>query len=43
MLTLGLNENIDQLAIANSVCWKDRNVLRTLDFEIKGQRKKGRI
>ena len=50
MLMLGLNETIDQLAMANSVHWYchvlrrvDGHVLRrALDFEVKGQRKKGR-
>ena len=40
---LGLNEAIDQLAMANSVCWyvhvmrrEDSHVLRrALDFEVK--------
>ena len=49
MLMLGLNETIDQLAMANSVCWyshmlrrEDGHVLRrVLDFEVEGQRKKG--
>ena len=51
MLMLGLTETIDQLAIANSVCWygyvmrrDDVHVLRkALDFEVHGQRKKGRL
>ena len=46
---LGLNEIIDQLAMANSVRWyghvlrrEDGHVLRrTLDFEVEGQRKTG--
>ena len=40
---------IDQLAMANSVCWychvlmrKDCHVLRALDFEVDSQRKKER-
>ena len=45
---LGLNETIDQLAVAKSVYWyghvlrrEDGHVLRmTLDFEVNGQRKK---
>ena len=46
---MGLNETIDQLAIASSVHWYG-HVLRTedghylrraLNFEIEGQRKKG--
>ena len=47
---LGLNEAMDQLAMANSVCWyshvlrrEDSHVLRSaLYFEVEGQRKKGR-
>ena len=50
MLMLGLNENIDQLAMANSVRWcgdllrrEDGHALRrALDFEAEGQRKKWR-
>ena len=49
-LMLGLNETIDQLAIANSVHWyghvlrrEDDYVLRrALEFEVEGQRKKGK-
>ena len=45
---LGLNETIDQLAMANSVRWnghvlrrEDGHVLRrALDFEVESQRKK---
>ena len=48
---LGLNETIDQLAMASCVCWyghvlsrEDGNVLRrALDFELEGQRKKVRL
>ena len=48
---LGLNETIDQLAMVNSVCWyghvlrrEDGRILKTaLDFEVEGQRKKGRL
>ena len=51
MMTLGLNETIDQMAIANSVymyghvLWReDGHVLRrALDFEVEGQRKKVRL
>ena len=51
ILLLGLNETIDQLAIASCVHWyghvlrgEDGHVLRTaLDFEVKGQRMKGRL
>ena len=47
---LGLNETMDQLAMAHSVCWyghvlrrEDGHVLRrTFDFEFEGQWKKGR-
>ena len=50
MFMLGLNETIDQLAMANSVrCYghvlrrEDGHVLRrAIDFEVNGQRKKGR-
>ena len=50
MFMLGLNETIDQLAMANSVHWhchvlrrEDGHVLRrALDFEVEGQKKKGR-
>ena len=49
MFILGLNETIDQLAMANSVCWyghvlkrENCHVLWALDFEVEGQRKKGR-
>ena len=48
MLMLGLNETIDQISMANSVCWcghvlcrDDGHVLRALDLEVEGQRKKG--
>ena len=50
MFMLGLNETIDQLAMANSarLCGhvlrrEDGDVLgKALDFEVEGQRKKGR-
>ena len=50
MLLLGLRETIDQLAMANSTRWyghalrrEDGHVLRrALDFEVEGQRRKGR-
>ena len=50
MLILGLNEKIDQLAMANSDDWYahvlrrgDGHVLgRALNFEVEGQRKKRR-
>ena len=46
---LGLNETMDQLAMANNVHWyghvlrrEDGHVLRrALDFEVEGQTKKG--
>ena len=45
-----LKETIDQLAMANSVHWyihvlrreDDHVIRRALDFEVEGQRKKGR-
>ena len=48
---LSLNETLDQLAMANSVCWyghvlrrEDGHVLGwALYFEVVGQRKKGRL
>ena len=48
MLMLGMNETIDQMSMANSVCWcghvlrrDDGHVLRrALDLEVEGQRKK---
>ena len=51
MNMLGLNETIDQLAMANSVRWyghvlrrEDGNVLRrALDFEVEGQLVNGRL
>ena len=51
MFVLGLSETMDQLAMANSVRWyghvlrrDDGHVLRmALDFEVEGQRKKGRL
>ena len=50
MFMQGLNETIDQLAMANNVRWyghvlrrEDGHILRmALDFEVEGQRKKGR-
>ena len=46
---MGLNKAIDQLDIANSVCYychavsrEDGHVLRALDFDVDNQRKKGR-
>ena len=48
MFMLGLNEAIDQLTMANNVCWyghvlrEDCHILRALDFEVEGQRKKGK-
>ena len=51
ILMLGLNETVDQLAIAKSVRWyghvlrrEDGHVLRrAFDFEVEGQRKKGKL
>ena len=51
MMMLGLNESIDQLVMANSVHWyghvlrrEDGLIIRrALDFEVEGQRKKGRL
>ena len=51
MFMLGLNEAMDQLAMAYSVCLyghvlrrEDGHVLRRVfDFEVEGQRKKGRL
>ena len=51
MFMLSFNENMDQLAMANSVCWyghvlrrEDGHVLRrALDFEVDGQRKNCRL
>ena len=51
MLTLGVNETIDQLAMVNSIHWyghvlrrEDGHVLRrALDVEVEGERKKGRV
>ena len=51
MFMLGLNETIDQLAMANSARWhgnvlrrEDVHVLRmAFDFEAEGQRKKGMV
>ena len=50
MFMLGLKETIDQLAMANSVRWyghvlrrEDGHILRrALNYEVEGQRKKGR-
>ena len=49
-IDVGLNETIDQLAMANNVCWhghllrrEDGLILRrVLDFEVESQWKKGR-
>ena len=51
MFMLGLSETVDQLAMASSVRWyghvlrlEDGYVMRrALDFEVEGQRKKGRL
>ena len=50
MFMLGMSKSIDELAIANSVRWyghvlrrEEGHALRmALDFEVEGQRKKGR-
>ena len=50
MFMLGLNETMDQLAMANSICWYGHvlkrdvgHILReALDFEVDGQRRKMR-
>ena len=42
MFMLGLKETIDQLAMANSVRWYGHVLRRALDFEVEGERKKGR-
>ena len=39
---LGLNETIDQLAMANNVPWYGHLLRRALDFDVECQRKKGR-
>ena len=49
--SMDLNETVDQLAMAKSVCWyghvlrkEDGHVLRmAFHFEVEGQRKKGRL
>ena len=42
MFMLGLNEAIDQLTIANSVLWYGHVLRRAVDFDVEGERKKGR-
>ena len=42
MFMLGLNETIDQLAMASNSRWYGHILRRALDFEVEGQRKKGR-
>ena len=39
---LDLKETINQLAMANCVRWYGHALRRELDFEVEGQRKKGR-
>ena len=39
---LGLNEMINQLAMANSVPWYGHVLRRALDFEVESQRRKWR-
>ena len=41
--TSNLNETIDHLAMANSVHRYGHILRRALDFEVEGQRKKGRL
>ena len=51
MFMVGMSEALDQLAMANSVRWyrhvlwrEDGHVLRrALNFEVEGQRMKGRL
>ena len=43
MFMLGLNETIEQLTMANSVCWYGHVLRRALDCEVEGQGKKGRL
>ena len=40
---LGFNETIDQLAMPSSVHWHSHVLTRALNFEVGGQRKKGRL
>ena len=35
---VGLNETMDQLAMANSSCWYGHVLRRALDFEVEGER-----
>ena len=42
LFILHLCEKIDQLAMAISVQWYGHVMRRALDFEVEGQRKKGR-
>ena len=42
MLMLGLSKTIDKLAITNSVHLYGHVLIRSLDFEVEGQRKKGK-
>ena len=42
MLVFGFNDAIDQVVLVNSVCWYGYVLRRTLDFDVDGQRKKGR-
>ena len=42
MFMLCLNETMDQLAMENCICWYGYVLRRALDFEVEGQRKKGR-
>ena len=42
MEILGLNEIVDQLALANSVCWCGNVLRRALDFEVESRRIHGK-
>ena len=43
MLMSGLNETIDHLAMGSSVRWHGHVLMMAFDFEVEGQRKKGRL
>ena len=42
MFMLGLSETMDQFAMASSVHWYGHVLRRALDFEVEGQRMRGR-
>ena len=42
MLVMCVNDAVDQMAMAGSVRWCGHVLRRGLDFEVEGQRKKGR-